>query len=172
MPDGQDGIGNLRSVRLFNGPADRELRKLAPLLEARQYRPGQFIFQVGKKADYLYFLTRGTVKISLTSPAGEESLLRCAQGWRDVWGTILRQEPTPGRCRAGSDRRGRAAHHGRGLQGPDADLARPVPQLHPSPRRSAAAYPHASDSLVARRIGPSPAGHAAGSGGTVCPAGR
>jgi CRP/FNR family transcriptional regulator, cyclic AMP receptor protein len=75
MPDGQDGSGNLRGVRLFKGLADRELRKLAPLLEARQYRPGQFIFQVGEKADCLYFLDRGIVKISLTSPEGEESLL-------------------------------------------------------------------------------------------------
>ncbi len=75
MPDGQDGIWNLGSVRLFKGLTDRELRKLAPLLEARQYRPGQFIFQVGEKADCLYFLDRGIVKISLTSPDGEESLL-------------------------------------------------------------------------------------------------
>ncbi len=75
MPDGQDGIWNLRGLRLFKGLTARELRELALLLETRQYRRGEFIFHMGEKADRLYFLDRGTVKISLISLDGEERIL-------------------------------------------------------------------------------------------------
>ncbi len=75
MPDGQDGIWNLRELRLFKGLTDLELRELAPLLETRHYHRGQFVFHMGEKADRLYFLNRGTVKISLLSAEGEERIL-------------------------------------------------------------------------------------------------
>lgn len=75
MPNGHDAIWNLRDLRLFKGLTTRELRELALLLETRQYRRGQFIFHMGEKADRLYFLDRGTVKISLISPDGEERIL-------------------------------------------------------------------------------------------------
>ncbi len=75
MPNGQDAIWNLRNVQLFKGLAARELRELAPLLQTHDYHRGQFIFHIGEKADRLFFLDRGTVKISLISPEGEERIL-------------------------------------------------------------------------------------------------
>ncbi len=75
MPNGQDAIWNLRNVHLFKGLATRELRELAPLLQTHDYHRGQFIFHMGEKADRLFFLDRGTVKISRISPEGEERIL-------------------------------------------------------------------------------------------------
>ncbi len=75
MPNGQDAIWNLRNVHLFKGLAMRELRELAPLLQTHDYHQGQFIFHMGEKADRLFFLDRGTVKITRISPEGEERIL-------------------------------------------------------------------------------------------------
>ncbi len=75
MRNGQDAIWNLRNVHLFKGLATRELRELAPLLQTHDYHRGQVIFHMGEKADRLFFLDRGTVKISRISPEGEERIL-------------------------------------------------------------------------------------------------
>jgi CRP-like cAMP-binding protein len=36
---------------------------------------GEFIFHMGEEADRLYFLDKGTIKISVMSPEGEERIL-------------------------------------------------------------------------------------------------
>lgn len=71
----QQAIWNLRNVRLFENVTPQELRELSVLLEDRQYRRGEFLFHMGEMADRLFFLQKGSVKVSILSPAGEERIL-------------------------------------------------------------------------------------------------
>ncbi len=70
-----NGIWYLRDLHLFKGLTARELDELKPLVDRRDYRRGDVIFQMGESTDRLYFLGRGTVSISVTSPEGEEHIL-------------------------------------------------------------------------------------------------
>jgi CRP/FNR family transcriptional regulator len=71
----ENAIWNLRNLRLFKDLMPEELHALSPLLNTHQYSRGQFIFHAGEEAERLYFLDKGTVKISVTSPEGEERIL-------------------------------------------------------------------------------------------------
>jgi CRP-like cAMP-binding protein len=71
----QGSIWSLRNLGLFKDLTPEELRELSPFLEIHQYRRGEFIFHMGEEADRLYFLDKGTVKISVMSPEGEERIL-------------------------------------------------------------------------------------------------
>ncbi len=75
MSDHANGIWYLRNLHLFKGLTARELNELEPLLDRRDYHLGDVIFHMGESADRLYFLGRGTVSISVTSPEGEERIL-------------------------------------------------------------------------------------------------
>jgi CRP/FNR family transcriptional regulator len=70
-----NGIWYLRNLHLFKGLTARELDGLKPLVDRRDYRHGDVIFQMGESTDRLYFLGRGTVSISVTSHEGEEHIL-------------------------------------------------------------------------------------------------
>ncbi len=75
MSDHANGIWYVRNLHLFKGLTARELNELERLLDRREYRRGNAIFQMGERADSLYFLGRGTVSISVASPEGEERIL-------------------------------------------------------------------------------------------------
>jgi CRP/FNR family cyclic AMP-dependent transcriptional regulator len=75
VSDHANGIWYLRNLHLFKGLTARELNELEPLLDRRDYRRSDVIFQMGERGDSLYFLGRGTVAISVTSAAGEERIL-------------------------------------------------------------------------------------------------
>ncbi len=63
MSDHANGIWYVRNLHLFKGLTPRELNELERLLDRREYRRGDVIFQMGERADSLYFLGRGTVSI-------------------------------------------------------------------------------------------------------------
>src|SRR5262249_60815601 len=71
----QDAVWNLRNLCLFETLTARQLRKLKPLLEVRHCRRGEYLFHMGDSADRLYFVEKGTVKVSVFSPDGEEHML-------------------------------------------------------------------------------------------------
>lgn len=68
-------IWNLRQLHLFTRLRPREIRALSHLLHEVTYRRGQFLFHMGDKADRLYFLRKGLVKISVLLQSGEERIL-------------------------------------------------------------------------------------------------
>ncbi len=70
-----ESVWHLRRVHLFKNLTPEELRELSPLLNVRRYRRGEFIFHAGEKADRLYFVHKGSVKISILSSSGEERIL-------------------------------------------------------------------------------------------------
>lgn len=70
-----EGIWNLRKLHLFAGLGAHEIRALSSVLREATYRRGQYLFHMGDKADRLYFLQKGVVKISILSPNGNERIL-------------------------------------------------------------------------------------------------
>ncbi len=75
MSSHANGIWDLGNLHLFKGLTSRELNELESLLDRREYRRGDVIFQMGENADRLHFLGKGTVSISVASPEGEERIL-------------------------------------------------------------------------------------------------
>jgi CRP-like cAMP-binding protein len=75
MPYDWDSIWSLRNLRLFKDLTPEELREVSPFLDTHQYLRGEFIFHMGEEADRLYFLDKGTIKVSILSPEGEERIL-------------------------------------------------------------------------------------------------
>lgn len=78
---GGRGVGSpgpdsdLHHMRLLAGLAPQDLGEVARFLNIRHYRPGGFIFDVGERADKIYFLDRGIVKVTIVSPDGRERIL-------------------------------------------------------------------------------------------------
>ncbi len=71
----QPDIWNLRNLRLFENLTREELDQLSPLLQVRHYRRSEFLFHMGERADRLYFLREGAVRVSALLPEGEERIL-------------------------------------------------------------------------------------------------
>lgn len=69
------GIWNLRQLHLFAGLGARDFRALSGILREAAYRRGQYLFHMGDRADRLYFLQKGVVKISVLSRSGKERIL-------------------------------------------------------------------------------------------------
>lgn len=68
-------IWNLRQLHLFTSLRPREIRALSNVLHEAAYRRGAFLFHMGDKADRLYFLCKGLVKVSVLSQNGDERTL-------------------------------------------------------------------------------------------------
>lgn len=58
-------INLLRSLNIFNGLGDGELRKVARLFKQKLYQPGETVFKKGDPGDEAYIVMRGQVDISL-----------------------------------------------------------------------------------------------------------
>jgi CRP-like cAMP-binding protein len=69
------GIWSLRRLHLFAGLGAREIRALSGILREAIYRRGQYLFHMGDRADRLYFLQKGVVKVSVVSQTGNERIL-------------------------------------------------------------------------------------------------
>lgn len=67
--------GNLHTLHLFEHLSPDQRCILAPRLDAQHYHRSNVLFFMGEPADRLYFLQKGTVKISVLSPIGEERIL-------------------------------------------------------------------------------------------------
>lgn len=69
------GMWNLRKLHLFAGLGVHQIRALSRVLREATYRRGQYLFHMGDKADRLYFLQKGVVKVSILSSSGDERIL-------------------------------------------------------------------------------------------------
>jgi CRP-like cAMP-binding protein len=58
-------INLLRSLSIFGGLGDGELRKLARLFKQKLYQPGEAVFKKGDTGDEAYIVMRGQVDICL-----------------------------------------------------------------------------------------------------------
>ena len=60
-----DKVEALRSVELFEGASDALLSKVADIAEEKTFVLGEMIFGEGEKADWVYILLEGKVRISI-----------------------------------------------------------------------------------------------------------
>jgi CRP/FNR family cyclic AMP-dependent transcriptional regulator len=65
----------LQQTAILGELHDSALRELAQVCLQRTYRRGQFLWYEGDSGDYLVVIVRGLVKVTVTSPRGDEMLL-------------------------------------------------------------------------------------------------
>jgi CRP/FNR family transcriptional regulator, cyclic AMP receptor protein len=65
----------LLQTAIFGELHDSALRELAQVCRQRTYRRNQFLWYEGDPGDYLVVIVRGLVKVTVTSPRGDEMLL-------------------------------------------------------------------------------------------------
>ncbi len=63
-------------VTMFDGMEPEELKLLEGMMEVKVFQKYQFIYRQADAADYIYFLSKGTVKIGTTHPDGREMIKR------------------------------------------------------------------------------------------------
>lgn len=62
-------------IPIFADLEKSDVDRLEASLIEREYGPGQIIFNKGDRGDSLYIIKKGRVKVSITSPKGEEAIL-------------------------------------------------------------------------------------------------
>jgi len=75
LPGSQAPGDGVDRFRLFQDLAGPHLHRLSSRLKVRHFRVGEFVVQMGERAETLYFLDAGAVKVSTISPTGEERIL-------------------------------------------------------------------------------------------------
>lgn len=75
-PGGESLVQQLRSIPFFAGVGDDVLRELGQGAIWREYAAGEVVFLEGELPRGLYFLQRGWLKITKTSPEGREQVLQ------------------------------------------------------------------------------------------------
>ena len=60
-----DKVEVLRTVELFDGATDELLNKVADIAEEKNFALGEMIFEEGEKAECVYVLLEGKVRISI-----------------------------------------------------------------------------------------------------------
>ena len=60
-----DKVEVLRNVELFEGSTDELLAKVAAIAEEKSFALGEMIFEEGEKAEWVYVLLEGKVRISI-----------------------------------------------------------------------------------------------------------
>ena len=65
----------LHQTAIFAELPDSVLREMAQVCLQRTYRRGQFLWYQGDPGDYLVVIVQGLVKVTVTSPHGDEMLL-------------------------------------------------------------------------------------------------
>ena len=60
-----DKVEVLRNVELFDGATDELLTKVAGIAEEKTFTLGEMIFEEGEKAEWVYILLEGKVRISI-----------------------------------------------------------------------------------------------------------
>ena len=73
--DVQSKIEALRRTSTFSGISDDNLSELAGLCMPRTYHHDQLLWYQGDPGDYLVVITRGLVKVTVTSDNGDEMVL-------------------------------------------------------------------------------------------------
>ena len=80
----RDAIALLRHVEVFQGLAEKELRRLAGLFEEQRLDQGEVLFRQGSKASRLYLVRDGFVEVQIEDPTGDHggprTLVRLGRG--------------------------------------------------------------------------------------------
>ena len=99
------GMGLLRSIPIFEGLAEDDLRHLAALTVSRRYKAGEIIFNQGDSGTEMYIVAEGHVNIHLPGEASRRvSLKDIARG--EYFGELALFDDKPrSRERARDDRR-------------------------------------------------------------------
>ncbi len=84
----------LKQVPFFNKLNQVEASSLAERLVSRRFGPDQIIFHLGDPAGLLYIITTGKVKISYSSPDGQEAVLAIL-GSGDFFGELALLDDSP-----------------------------------------------------------------------------
>lgn len=84
----------LKSVPFFARLSESEIDALAGKLIVRNFSPDQIIFHLGDPAGLLYIITAGKVKISYSSPEGQEAVLAIL-GSGDFFGELALLDDSP-----------------------------------------------------------------------------
>ena len=77
---GADRIWHLSQASLVRGLSDEDLRKISRLLRDQVFSRGEVIFNQGEKINSLYFLNRGSVRLSMTNDDDREKTLGILKG--------------------------------------------------------------------------------------------
>jgi CRP/FNR family transcriptional regulator/CRP/FNR family cyclic AMP-dependent transcriptional regulator len=84
----------LQTVPFFSQLQEEEANELANHLVIRRYGPGQVIFHHGDPGGLLYIISRGKVKITHSTPEGQEALLAIL-GAGDFFGELALLDNSP-----------------------------------------------------------------------------
>jgi CRP/FNR family cyclic AMP-dependent transcriptional regulator len=84
----------LKNVPFFSRLTEAEIDALADRLIARSFGANQIIFHLGDPAGLLYIITAGKVKISYSSPEGQEAVLAIL-GSGDCFGELALLDDSP-----------------------------------------------------------------------------
>ncbi|MDR5694649.1 MAG: Crp/Fnr family transcriptional regulator [Armatimonadota bacterium] len=66
----------IQGIPLFSGLSLPELEEIVHRAQTRRFPKGEFLFHQGDPARFLYILLRGRVRLTQTTPEGQEVLLR------------------------------------------------------------------------------------------------
>jgi len=82
-------VGLIRQLKvpLFGSLAAEDLAAVAPLLKRKRFAPNQLVFSRGDRADELFIILSGRMKLSILAPDGRELTFRTA-GPGEVVGEI------------------------------------------------------------------------------------
>lgn len=83
--------GSLYQSLLFSGLTTAEIALVAQVAPYKRYRRGEFIFVAGEKAQALYVLNDGHVKLLYRDPKGKETIIHI-YGPDEVFGELLLAE--------------------------------------------------------------------------------
>jgi CRP/FNR family transcriptional regulator/CRP/FNR family cyclic AMP-dependent transcriptional regulator len=84
----------LKNVPFFARLSEAEIAALADRLIVRNFSPNQIIFHLGDPAGLLYIITGGKVKITYSSPEGQEAVLAIL-GRGDFFGELALLDDSP-----------------------------------------------------------------------------
>jgi len=89
-----NAVQALQVVPFFANLGDEHANELATRLVPRRFGPGQVIFHLGDPGGLLYLISRGKVKISHTTPEGQEVVLAIL-GTGDFFGELALLDDSP-----------------------------------------------------------------------------
>lgn len=89
-----------RAYRLLSELEPRQLRKLLPLAEERQYSPGEVIFKEGDRSAYLYLIVSGDVALEMRTGSGTVSIQKLQSGDAMGWSALTMDSTARFRARA------------------------------------------------------------------------
>jgi CRP-like cAMP-binding protein len=87
-----DKVEALRNCDLFEGATDELLNKVAGIAEEKTFALGEMIFQEGEKAEWVYVLLEGKVRISIdltSKPAYITVAMISEPNWAFGWSGVV-----------------------------------------------------------------------------------